>query len=179
VRLPRKPSRPLIAIPERPLQSCLASLITVDPSLSVNDSGMFRYEDHEDIAALVRHGWRLHNPYAAAGDPHSYQEFIQRSRAEFSVAKRGYVRTRSGWVSDRTACYLASGKPAVVQSTGFEGALPVGEGLLTFTELEGAAKAIAAVEDDYESHAHAARRLAEEYFDSDKVLGALLDRIGV
>jgi hypothetical protein len=136
-------------------------------------------EDHEDLGRLVRHGWRLHDPYAYAGDPYSYREFIQRSWAEFSVAKRGYVRTRSGWMSDRTGCYLASGKPAIVQSTGFEESFPVGQGLLTFTGLEEAVAAISAVEEHYEAHAKAARGLAEERFDSDVVLGSMLERVGL
>jgi hypothetical protein len=136
-------------------------------------------EDHEDLGELVRHGWRLHDPYAYAGDPHSYREFIQRSRSEFAVAKRGYVRTRSGWVSDRTACYLASGKPAIVQSTGFEDSLPVGQGLLTFTGLDDAVAAITTVEADYAAHAAAARSLAEEHFGSDVVLGSMLGRVGL
>jgi Glycosyl transferases group 1 len=95
------------------------------------------------------------------------------------VAKRGYVRTRSGWVSDRTACYLASGKPAVVQSTGFEDVLPVGEGLLTFQTLDEAVEAVAAVERDYARHARAARRLAERRFDSAVVLPRILERAGL
>jgi hypothetical protein len=136
-------------------------------------------EDHEDLRALLDHGWRLHDPYAYAGDPHSYREFIQQSRGEFSVAKRGYVRTRSGWVSDRTACYLASGKPAIVQSTGFEEVLPVGRGLLTFTGVQEAVEAIRDVDEHYETHAAAARALAEERFASDLVLGSLLERVGL
>jgi hypothetical protein len=136
-------------------------------------------EDHEDLRALVEHGWRVRDPYAYAGDPHSYREFVQASRAEFSVAKRGYVRTRCGWVSDRTACYLASGKPAIVQSTGFEEVLEVGRGLLTFTTLEEAVAAIADVEQDYLGHAEAARRLAEERFDSDVVLTSMLGHVGL
>lgn len=136
-------------------------------------------EDHEDLGTLLRHGWRVHDPYAYAGDPHSYREFIQRSRAELSVAKPGYVRTRSGWVSDRTACYLASGKPAIVQSTGFEDRLPVGRGLLSFVGLQEAVDALDTVEKDYVAHATAARRLAEEHFDSDLVLGSMLDVVGL
>ena len=136
-------------------------------------------EDHDDLGTLVRHGWQLHDPYAYAGDPHSYREFIQQSRSEFSVAKRGYVRTRSGWVSDRTACYLASGKPAIVQSTGFEDSLPVGLGLLTFSGLDDAAAAIATVEEHYAAHATAARSLAERHFGSDAVLGSVLERVGL
>lgn len=136
-------------------------------------------EDYEDLGLLMRHGWRVLDPYAHAGDPHSYREFIQSSRAELSVAKQGYVRTQSGWLSDRTACFLASGKPAIVQSTGFEHRLPTGTGLLTFATVAEAVEALRQVQEDYLLHAHAARRLAEEHLDSDIVLVSLLKRAGL
>lgn len=136
-------------------------------------------EDYEDLGILLRHGWRVLDPYACAGDPHSYREFVQRSRAEFSVAKRGYVRTRSGWISDRTACYLASGKPAIVQATGFGHRLPTGEGLLTFETVQQAVDAVHAFEADYDRHAAAARRLAEDHLDSRLVLASMLERAGL
>lgn len=135
--------------------------------------------DHEDLGLLSSHGWKVRNPYGYAGDPESYREFIQYSRAEFSVGKQGYIRSRSGWVSDRTACYLASGKPALVQSTGFEGGLPVGNGLLTFSTLEEAVAGVRRINEDYLAHCYAARRIAEEHFDSDKVLGFMLDTVGL
>lgn len=114
-----------------------------------------------------------------AGDPYSYREFIQFSRAEFSVAKNGYVKSNSGWISDRTACYLASGKPALVQSTGFEGYLPTGKGLLTFRTLEDAVRSIEAINNDYLSHCRATRQIAEKYFYSDVVLGYILEQVGL
>jgi hypothetical protein len=135
--------------------------------------------DYEDLGLLCEHGWGVIDPYWFAGDPYSYREFIQFSRAEFSVAKGGYVRSRSGWVSDRTACYLASGKPALVQSTGFEEYLPVGRGLLTFRTLEEAVAGIQEINRDYSGHCQAARALAERYFDSDRVLGFILERVGL
>lgn len=135
--------------------------------------------DYEDLALLLRHDWRVVDPFESAGDPHSYREFIRYSRAEFSVAKHGYVLSNSGWISDRTACYLASGRPAIVQSTGLESELPVGEGLLTFSTIGEAAAAISAVNQDYASHCTAARRLAERHFDSDRVLGAMLEAVGL
>jgi hypothetical protein len=135
--------------------------------------------DHRDLARLSRNEWKIRDSYAYAGDPQSYREFIQSSRAEFSVAKTGYVNTRSGWISDRTACYLTSGKPAVVQSTGFESRLPTGKGLLTFSTLAEAAGHVHAVNADYVAHCRAARQIAEEYFDSDKVLGSALAIAGV
>jgi hypothetical protein len=135
--------------------------------------------DHEDLGLLLRNQWFVRDPYLYAGDLDSYREFIQFSRAEFSVAKSGYVKSGSGWFSDRTACYLASGKPAVVQSTGFEGRLPTGEGLLTFRTVPEAVAAIEAIESGYLAHANAARQIAEEHLDSDLVLGSLLERVGL
>jgi len=136
-------------------------------------------DDYEDLGILGRNGWRVLDPYACAGDPHSYREFVQRSRAEFSVANRGYVRTNSGWLSDRTVSFLASGKPALVQSTGFESTLPTGRGLLTFRTVQGAVDGIRAIEDDYPGHAADARSIAEDRFDSHVVLGSLLERAGL
>jgi hypothetical protein len=135
--------------------------------------------DYEDLGLLLRNEWIVRDPYLYAGDLESYREFIQFSRAEFSVAKSGYVKSGSGWFSDRTACYLASGKPAVVQSTGFEWRLPSGEGLFTFGTVPEAVAAIEAIESDYLAHGNAARRIAEEHFDSDVVLGSLLERVGL
>ena len=136
-------------------------------------------QDYEDIGLLDGHNWRVRDPYSYAGDPESYQEFIQYSRAEFSVAKSGYVRSNSGWVSDRTACYLASGKPALVQSTGFEWSLPTGKGLLTFETPEEAVAGIHDINEHYLEHCAAAREIAEQYFDSGKVLKSLLERVGL
>lgn len=135
--------------------------------------------DAEDLWLLVGHKWRVLNPYMYAGDPESYQEFIQCSRAEFSVAKSGYVKSASGWISDRTPCYLASGKPALIQSTGFEWRLPTGKGLLTFRTLDEAVAGVEAINDDYLSHCHAARQIAEEHFSSDRVLGRMLEHVGL
>jgi hypothetical protein len=132
--------------------------------------------DYEDLGLLLRNDWFVRDPYLYAGDLESYQEFIRFSRAEFSVAKGGYVRSRCGWLSDRTACYLASGKPAVVQSTEFEWRLPTGSGLLTFSTVEEAVGALKAIDEDYPSHARAARDIAEEHFDSGRVLSLLLER---
>jgi hypothetical protein len=136
-------------------------------------------EDHDDLGVLLRNDWVVRDPFLYAGDPDSYREFIQFSRAEVSVAKAGYVRSRSGWVSDRTACYLASGKPAVVQSTGVEGCLPTGSGLLTFDTVDEACAALDELDAAYLDHCKAARRLAETYFDARIVLASMLDRVGL
>jgi hypothetical protein len=135
-------------------------------------------DEHEDLALLRRHGWRLVDPAFAASTPSAYRAFIRSSYAELSVAKSGYVESRCGWVSDRSVCYLASGRPVVALDTGLRDVLPVGEGLLVYTDE---AEAVAAVDDvcaRYVEHRTAARRLAEEHFDSDLVLTRLLDEVG-
>jgi hypothetical protein len=136
-------------------------------------------DDSKDRDLLEQNGWRLVDPRAVAGDPWSYRSYIQQSRAEFGVAQNIYVETRSGWISDRSLCYLASGKPVLAQDTGFSDNYPVGEGLLAFSTLEEAAAGVEEIETNYERHSRAARALAEEYFDSDKVLTRLLARLGI
>lgn len=132
-----------------------------------------------EIDRLLRCGWRLVDPRAVAGDPFAYRRYVQASGAEFSVAKGIYVETASGWFSDRTATYLASGKPALVQDSGFGGALPVGEGLVAFRTLEEAVAGAERIVGDYESHSRAARSIAEQYLDSDRVLGRFVDALGI
>jgi hypothetical protein len=127
-----------------------------------------------DLRRLAEHGWPLVDPRTVAGDPFSYKRFIERSLAEFTVAKGMYVDTRSGWFSDRSACYLASGKPVIAQETGFGAHLPAGEGLLAFSTPEQAAAAVEAVMAEPQRHARAARELAEEHFAADRVLPALV-----
>lgn len=124
---------------------------------------------------LRRNGWRLRNPLEVTADAWSYQRYIRRSLGEFSVAKHGYVATQSGWFSERSAAYLASGRPVIAQSTGCETWLPAGAGLCTFTTSEEAAEALQRVAADPLLHHRAARRLAEEHFDSREVLPRLLD----
>jgi len=135
--------------------------------------------DASDVALLRRGGWSLVPPSAVAGTPSAYRRYIQASTAEFMVAKQMYVRARTGWFSDRSACYLASGRPVVAQDTGLTGRVPTGEGLLTYTTAEEAAAAVEEVCGDYGRHARAARSLAEDWFDSDRVLGRLLAELGV
>ena len=134
--------------------------------------------DAADRRGLETHGWRLVDPLAAAGTPPRYQEFVKRSKAEIGFAKSGYVNARCGWFSDRSACYLAAGRPVIAQDTGAR-ALPAGSGLLFFSTLDEVVAAIDDVERDYERHASAARVLAEEHLDSDQVLGRLLEQIGL
>lgn len=132
----------------------------------------------DDIAALERHGWRLLDPAAVAPTPALYGDFVRASTGEIGVAKEGYVRSRSGWFSDRSACYLASGRPVLAQDTGFGAALPVGDGLLAFSTVDEAAAAADDVLSRPAVHARAARELAEDLLDSDKVLTRLLDALG-
>src|SRR4051812_35090561 len=126
-----------------------------------------------DIEALGAYGWRLLDPSKAAGTPDRYRDFIQQSRAEFGVAKSGYVVSHCGWFSDRSACYLASGRPVVAQETGFSDVLPTGRGLFSFNTTADFINAAHELRLDYELHAQAARDLAEAYFDSSRVLTRL------
>jgi hypothetical protein len=135
-------------------------------------------DETTDLEALRANGWELLDPYQVAGDPQRYADFVRGSKAELSIAKRGYVASRSGWFSDRSACYLASGRPVVAQETGFGEVLPTGEGLLAFGTAAEGAEAIAHVEADLERHSLAARALAEEHLDARKVLTRLLDEVG-
>lgn len=121
-------------------------------------------------------GWRLANPLEVAHDPWSYQEYLRSSRAEFCVSKHGYVVTRSGWFSDRSAGYLATGRPVILQDTGFSDWLPCGEGLVAYRTPDEAVAAVRRIAGDYEAQCRAARALVEEYFDSRRVLTDLLER---
>jgi len=134
--------------------------------------------DQKDRDALQRHGWEITSPSVTA-EPDDFRNYVQSSSAEFSVVQGIYVQTRSGWFSDRTAAYLASGKPALVQDTGFSKYIPTGHGLLAFTTLEEAIDGAEKIRSNYEHHCRAARALAEEFFDSDKVLRKLLSEISI
>jgi hypothetical protein len=131
-----------------------------------------------DLRALSEHGWQLTDPAAVAGTPDAYQQFVSASKGELGIAKAGYVASRCGWFSDRSACYLAAGRPVVAQETGFSQFMPTGEGVFAFATATEAAAAIATVNGDYRRHADAARALAEAYFDSAKVLARLLRTVG-
>ena len=133
----------------------------------------------EDRVLLESHGWRVVNSLEIADNLDSYRQFIFRSRGEFTVAKDQNIRLRSGWFSDRSATYLAAGRPVITQTTAFESILPEGRGLLAFSNLEEAVAAVDAVNADYVGHSQAAARVAREYFSHDVVLPALLDRSGL
>ena len=130
--------------------------------------------DEADIRLLKDNGWVL-TEAVQIDDLSSYQGYIARSRAEIGIAKNAYVKGCSGWFSDRSAHYLASGKPVLAQSTGFERCVPTGMGLLSFRNMEEAVAGVEAINKDYEAHCRAAREFAEEYLDYRKVLPKMLE----
>ncbi|MCA1703915.1 MAG: glycosyltransferase, partial [Actinobacteria bacterium] len=109
----------------------------------------------------------------------AYRSYIQGSRGEWTVARDQYTRPRTGWFSDRSACYLAAGRPVVTGDTGFGKFLPTGEGLFAFSSTDEAAAAIASIEADHERHARAAQEIAREHFEAEKVVGSLMERVGL
>jgi hypothetical protein len=155
----------IIELPRRvavPLELCLAI-----------------HPNEPDYNKLEENGWRLSSPRQHCATPDTYRTYISGSRGECTAVKHGYAAGRSGWFSDRSACYLAAGRPVILQDTGAGRYLPMGNGLLTFTDLDSAADALARVESDYATHAAAARALAREYLDSDRVLSRLLGLVGL
>ena len=124
---------------------------------------------------LTSHGWQTVHGEVISRTPGSYREFIQKSRAEFSVPKNGYVKMRGGWFSDRSVCYLASGRPVLIEDTGLADWLPIGSGLVTFNDPATALAGVEKINSDYESHRRAARQLAETVFATERVLPAFLD----
>ena len=148
----------VIDLPSRTRQALEMALEVEDPAM-------------RDL--LARNGWGLQDAFQVSRDLTTYQRYIQQSRGEFTVSKDLFARTRSGWFSDRSVCYLAAGKPVVTQDTGFGKYIPAGVGLLTFEGVEEAAAAIDEVNRDYERHSREARRIALEYFGADRVLGQL------
>ena len=135
--------------------------------------------DERDLLALRRAGWRVVDPSRIVADTSAYRAFVQSSAAEFSAAQGVYVHARSGWVSDRTVGYLASGRPALVQDTGASTAVPVGEGLVTYRTLDEAAAQANRLLEDPEAHGRAARALAEEFFDGGRIAAQVCELIGV
>jgi hypothetical protein len=158
--------RKFIDIPQR-TQRCFEVALDIHPG------------DRADLESLHAHGWRVVNPIEVAGMPEAFRRYVQTSGAEYSVAQGIYVQTASGWFSDRTVHYLASGKPALVQDTGLSTHYPVGQGLVTFRTIEEAMVGVERILEEYQSHCRAARALAEEYFDSNVVLPRLLREVGV
>ena len=146
--------------------------LTFEPALAIDPAEV------RDIEALESNGWKPINPVLVAAGPDEYREFVQQSLVELGVAKSGYASSQCGWFSDRSACYLSSGRPVVAQDTGWRHYLPSGEGLLSFSDCADAADGLAEVLGNYGRHAKAAREIAREFLDSRRVLSTLLDRVG-
>lgn len=153
--------RPLFELPQR--SSARFSLAL----------GIHRDERH-DLAALEQHGWELVDPGLVAGTPDDYAAFVRGSWAEFGLAKSGYVAAQCGWFSDRSVCYLASGRPVLAIDTGFAADIPAGDGLLSFSTVDEAVAGIDELNAGYERHRRGARALAEDLFESGRVLRRLL-----
>ena len=158
--------RALFDLPTRTAET-FAPAFAIDPGES------------SDLLALRENRWRLFDPAAVASTPQTYRRFVQGSKGEFGVAKSGYVLSRCGWFSDRSACYLASGRPVIAQETGFSRSLPTGEGLFAFTNTDDVLAALDVIRQDYDRHSRAARAIAVDLFDSDRVLRRLLGAVGV
>ena len=156
--------RRFISIPRRTREQFVLAL-AIDPG------------EARDLAALAANGWRLVDPGDVSATPDEYRTFIQRSKAEIGIAKSGYVEARCGWFSDRSACYLASGRPVLAQDTGLDGILPTGEGLVTFTTEDELIAGVEEISGRYERHAIAAREIAEACFDSNGVLTRVLEEV--
>jgi hypothetical protein len=154
--------RPLMDLPRR-AGARLAPALAIDPG------------EVDDLEALRANDWELLDPAALAATPGDYRDFVQGSWAELGIAKSGYVVSNSGWFSDRSACYLASGRPVIAQDTGFARRLPTGAGLFAFADADDVAAAVDELHADYERHRGAAREIARAHLDSDHVLGALLE----
>jgi hypothetical protein len=133
-------------------------------------------KDAEERRQMENRGWRIRRSSDVAGTPEAYQAYIQGARGEFSCVKPSCIRFQNAWISDRTLCYLASGKPVVVQNTGPSAFLPNGEGMFRFSTMEEAARAFETINQDYERHCLAARRIAETLFDARQITGEILSQ---
>jgi hypothetical protein len=134
----------------------------------------------EEVQKLLRgHGWSQRGSVEISRDAGLYREYIQQSRGEFTVARDQYVRPNTGWFSDRTACYLAAGRPVITEETGFSKFLPSGKGLFGFKTMDDVLRAVDCIESDYEGNCAAARDIAAEFFSAEKVIGSLMERAGL
>jgi hypothetical protein len=136
----------------------------------------FAESDESDRQNLQSRGWRVRHSRDVAGSPERYRAYVQQSRGEFSWAKPSCVRFRNAWISDRSLCYLASGKPVVVQHTGPSSFLPDGEGMFRFRTPDDAVRAFDSINADYERQSRVAREIAEEYFDAGVVVSGMLEQ---
>jgi hypothetical protein len=128
---------------------------------------------------LSKLGWQVRSSIDLSRSCESYRAYIQNSRGEFTVARDQYVRPRTGWFSDRTACYLAAGRPVITQETGFSHHLPTGKGLFGFSTREEIVSAVETIESDYAAHCRAAAEIADEFFSAEKVVANLMERAGL
>jgi len=136
-------------------------------------------KDDRTRGKFLRHGWRFRAPHDLSADYWLYRDYIRRSKGEFTVAKDQYVRLNTGWFSDRSGCYLAAGRPVILQETGFTKLFGGRHGLIAFQSLGEIAEAVRMINADYSRHSLAAREIAREFFEAEKVLRSLLDRAGV
>ncbi len=169
-------------LPQRvPVPLELATNLAAPASIRHGEGEVVRAHSVDDDAhdLLLANGWRLVDARTFTTDPWPYRDYVQGSRAEFTVARDLNVRLRSGWFSERSACYLAAGRPVIAQDTGFGEVLPTGEGLFAFETMDEALAGFEAIESDYDRHARAAADIAAEYFAAERVLGKLLDDLGL
>jgi len=171
----------IIDLPRRTAQPLELALAVMGHAGDGESGGWvpLKTEDAEAIRELTRHGWRVTNAMTLSRDIVSYRDYILGSRGEFTVAKEQNVRLRSGWFSDRSACYLAAGRPVITQETGFTKNYGGDAGLLAFRSLGEIADAVKKVNSAYPKHSGAARQIAREIFEAEKVLKSLLDRAGI
>ncbi len=128
---------------------------------------------------LRNYGWNRVDSVGISSSIDGYREYIEGSRGEFTVARDQYVRPRTGWFSDRSACYLAAGRPVITQETGFSKFLPTGKGLFAFETMDDILAGVDAIECDYAGASNAAREIAAEYFETGKVVKSLMERAGL
>jgi hypothetical protein len=164
---------PFFALPRKTRQPLMLALCQ---AVKANSSLELESDEAAEKAALERLGWRVTHAYGVAGTPASYQRFIQQSRGEFSCCKPSCVRLQNAWISDRTLCYLASGRPAVVQHTGPSRFLPDAAGIFRFRDIDEAAKYLDMAAEDYPRQSQQARALAQEFFDARKVAKSVVER---
>jgi hypothetical protein len=166
----------IIDLPRRTAQP-LELALAVRGHAGDGESGWvpLKEEDAEAVRELTRHGWRITDAMTLSREIGPYRDFILGSRGEFTVAKDQNVRLRSGWFSDRSACYLGAGRPVITQDTAFEKFIPTGEGLFAFNGMDDIVAAFEAVNADYERHSRAARAVAETYFKAETVLAKLVE----
>ena len=136
-------------------------------------------KDEKTRTTFTKAGWRFRSPHDLSVNYWGYHDYICRSKAEFTVAKDQYVRLNAGWFSDRSACYLAAGRPVITQETGFTKIYGQQAGLFGFRKLPEIAEAVREINGNYRHHSHAARAIAREFFEAEKVLASLLDRAGL